>query len=167
MASRINTLAGNLVAAAASTAAAVGPAKAITGGEALISKTTQALNVAGPIITAIATRAARESFREQLIATYPSMQELLKAMRDGAGAMYYVIYVSRTLGASPATQETLDKDRQLLAGWVVLIDKTLVAMGVAYEAAKTRSFESDTSGLLEASIELKGVAEQIKKARAK
>lgn len=166
LSNRINTLAGNVVAAAASTQIAFGAAKAVPGAEAMVSKVTQALNVAGPIITAVATRAARESFRQQLIDTYPSMQALLQALREGSTSMYYVIYVSRTLGTNTGG-DTLEKDRQALAGWVVLMDKTLVAMNIAYEAAMTQSFESDSAGLLEASIELKGVAEQIKKARAK
>jgi hypothetical protein len=40
-------------------------------------------------------------------------------------------------------------------------------MQVAYEAAMNQNFEAESAGLLEASIELKGLAEQIKKARAK
>lgn len=166
LSNRISTLAGNLVAAAVATQGAVGAAAAFPGADVMISKATQALNVAGPIVTAVATRAARESFRQQLIETYPSMEALLEALRDGSPAMFTVIYVSRTLGTNTGGQ-ALEKDRELLAGWVVLMDKTLVAMRIAYEAAKNQNFESESTGLLEASIELKGVAEQIKKARAK
>jgi hypothetical protein len=54
-----------------------------------------------------------------------------------------------------------------LAGWVVLMDKTLIAMRIAYEAAISQNFEVESAGLLEASIELKGLAEQIKRDRAK
>jgi hypothetical protein len=78
-------------------------------------------------------------------------------MHEGSTAMYYVIHVSRTLGTSGGSQE-LQRDREALAGWIVLMDKTRIAMGIAYEAAKSRNFESDSAGLLEASIELMGLA---------
>ena len=166
LSNRISTLAGNLVGAAAAIhVATVNP----VGGKAtevMVSNMTEAVNIAGPIITAVATRAARESFRDQLIQTYPSMQALLQAMREGSTAMYYVIYVSRTLGTSTGSQE-LQKDREALAGWVVLMDKTLIAMRFAYNSAKSQNFNSESAGLLETSIELKGLAEQIKRARAK
>jgi len=166
LSNRVSTLAGNLIAAAASTQVAFGATAGIPGAQAMLSKATEALNVAGPVITAVATRASRESFRQQLIETYPSMQALLQALREGSTAMYYVVHVSRTLGTSTGSQE-LEKDREALAGWVVLMDKTLIAMRIAYEAAISQNFEVESAGLLEASIELKGLAEQIKRDRAK
>jgi hypothetical protein len=175
LSNRISTLAGNLVGAAAAASSAFGGAAAVPGGQKLISETTAALNIAGPIITTIATRAARESFREQLLQTYPTMRSLLVTLKDGTPVMYYVLYQSRvTRGstargglATDAARAALEKDRQALAGWVVLLDRTLIAMDAANEAASNISFADQSAGLLEASNEVKALAEQIKKARAK
>ena len=175
LSNRINTLAGNLIGAVAASSSALGGAAAIPGAGKMIGDAGAALNVAAPIITAVATRAARESFRTQLVATYPSMRSLLETLREGTPVMFYVLYQGRvTRGsraqgglATAADRSALEKDRQTLAGWVLLLDKTLIAMDAAIDAAISQSTETNANGLLEASIEMKVLAEQIKKARAK
>lgn len=174
LSNRINTLAGNLIGAVAASSTALGGPVAVQGSGKLLGDAATALNLATPIITAVATRAARESFRTQLVATYPHMRKLLVTLREGTPVMYYVLFEGRRTpgyikngGLRTEDKSALEKDRQTLAGWVLLLDKTLTAMDASIDAAMSQSAETNANGLLEMSIEMKVLAEQIKKARAK
>ena len=57
--------------------------------------------------------------------------------------------------------------RQLLAGWVLLMDKSLVALDQAVAAAQSNDAAARAAGLTDASIELKVFAEQMKAIRLK
>ena len=56
---------------------------------------------------------------------------------------------------------------QLLAGWVLLMDKSLLALDQAVAAAKGGDSAAGVSGLTDASIELRVFAEQMKAIRLK
>ena len=123
---------------------------------------TVALNQAIPIVRQIATIASRKSFRRQLVAAYPAMRDLLLSLRAGTPAMFEIMkrsYVQRgsldsASGISADGLAALEKDRQMLAGWVVLMDKSLSAMDTAAAAALARVSPTDLAALSEASIEI-------------
>lgn len=172
---RIGTLASNLAATAGAFGVAASPAAAIPGGSALIGTGARAIGDALPIIEPLATIASREAFRRQLLSAYPHMQRLLLALRDGTPAMFEIIkrsYVQRgslaTASGIPAADlPRLERDRQILAGWVVLMDKTLVAMDTATQAVITGASPADIAALTEASIELRILAEKVRDIRTR
>jgi len=59
----------------------------------------------------------------------------------------------------------LAKNRQLLAAWVLLMDKSLVALAQAVAAADGNNSALRVAGLTDASIELKVFAEQMRAIR--
>ncbi len=175
LSNRMGTLATNIAGAIAAAQAALAGAAAIPGATELVSESAQALRVATPIIKELATFASRCAFRKQLIATYPSMRDLLLALRKGTPAMFEVFKRARVQrgsledpsGISMEGQAALENDRAMLAAWVVLLDKTLVAMDAAVATAMTEVTSTDLASLTEASIELRVLAEQIKSLRAR
>jgi hypothetical protein len=128
-----------------------------------------------PFFKEVATLAGREAFRRQLVLAYPHMRALLEGMRAGTPAMYDIIersYVKRgsletATGISAADAEKLEQDRQALAGWVILLDKTLVAMTAAVQAAMTNASPVDLAAMTEASVELRVLAEKVQEIQAK
>lgn len=175
LANRVGTLATNIAGAIAASQAALAGAAAIPGASKLVSESVQALQLAVPIIKEVATFASRCAFRKQLIATYPSMRDLLLALRNGTPAMFEVLKRARVQrgsleepsGISLDGQAALENERAMLAAWVILLDKTLVAMNAAVVAAMTEVPSADLASLAEASIELRVLAEQVKSLRAR
>jgi hypothetical protein len=173
---RIGNLATNVVGAIAATEVTLAGGAAIPGAGALVSQASNALKLASPILKQITTFAGREVFRRQLIETYPAMRELVLALRNGTPAMFEILRRSRVQigalgvgsgGITPDRAAALEKDRQLLAGWVVLMDKTLAAMELAAIAAADNSPDAGLAALSENAIELRVLAEQIKNLRTK
>ncbi len=175
LSNRIGTLATNITGAIAASQAALAGAAAIPGATELVSKSVQALQLAAPVIKEVATFASRCAFRKQLIAAYPSMRDLLLALRKGTPAMFEVLKRARVQrgsleepsGISMEGRAALENDRAMLAAWVILLDKTLVAMNAAVVAAMTEAPSADLASLAEASIELRVLAEQIKTLRTR
>jgi hypothetical protein len=172
---RMSGLATNVSAAGSAASVALGGPAAAAGAEVLIAGTAKALEIAMPILRTAATAASREAFRQQLIEAYPAMRDLIIALRKGTPDMFEMIRrslvtrgsdESRT-GRSAEGDRILNKDRQLLAGWVILMDKTLVALDQAVAAAKSGNSATRIAGLTDASIELKVFAEQMKLIRLK
>ena len=101
------------------------------------------------------------------------MRELLLSLREGTPAMFEIMkrsYVQRgsldgTLGISAGDLAALEKDRQMLSGWVILMDKSLSAMETAVAGALSRISPTDLAALTEASVEIKVLAEQLKAIR--
>ena len=101
------------------------------------------------------------------------MRDLLLSLRAGTPAMFEIMkrsYVQRgslesASGISGADIALLEKDREMLAGWVVLMDRSLSAMDTAAAAALARVSPTDLAALTEASIEIKVLAEQLKAIR--
>jgi hypothetical protein len=172
---RIGALAANVVGAVAASQAAFGGLAAIPAADTLASETAKALASAAPIIKQVATMASREAFRQQLVAAYPSMRELLLTLRNGTPAMFEILKRSRVVrtslenasGIPAAGLADLEKERALLAAWVVLLDKTLVAMEAAVLAVTNGAPSAGLASLAEASIEMRVLAEQVKSLRSK
>jgi len=173
---RVGTITTNMVGGiAASQAAFSGP----TGTAAAVAMSEgigRTLRVILPIFQQAATYASRESFRQQLALAYPHMQELLITLRNGTPQIFSVMYRSHVQagrlgigpgGVSAAGASAVEKDRVLLAGWVVLLDNSLIAMDTAAAAAKADAPAIDLANLSEASIELRVLAEKVKIARNK
>lgn len=170
---RVGTLTTNVVGGiAASQAAFSGPA-GVAAAASMVAGVGSTLKVVLPIFQQAAIYASRESFRQQLILAYPHMQDLLIKLRNGTPQMFAVMYQSRVQpgrlgvgrdGVSDAA--AVEKDRALLAGWVVLLDNTLMAMETAVAAAMSDA-TVDLASLTEASIELRVLAEKVKSARNK
>jgi hypothetical protein len=102
------------------------------------------------------------------------MRELILELRNGTPAMYRVMQrnlvqrgsLETPTGRSADADVTLEKHRQLLAAWVILLDRTVVALDEAVAVARTGSSTMSFAGLTEAAIELRVLAEQVKAARA-
>ncbi len=170
-ANRIGVLGGNVLSAATATTSALGGAGLFAGAPALLSKSSSALQAALPIVKQLTGIIARETFRRELVRTYPHMRELLIALREGTPAMFEILkraQAQRGNVEQPYLGTGLDalaKDRVLLAAWVVLMDKTLLAMETAVIAILTDASAVDLVSLSEASVELRVLAEQIKTIR--
>lgn len=125
-----------------------------------------------PVFERVAAAANRAAFRRDLLKAYPDMRKLLQRMRDGTSEMFELIrrsYVQRGLlgasgGVPTADLPKLRQERQLLAGWVVLLDRTLVAMDSAAEASLRGASSADIAVLAETSSELRILAETIRAA---
>lgn len=170
MVGHVGTIITNLTGAAGNLGAA-GILPGLEGGAALSGGLSDSISSVLPVFKTIAGLAARESFRRRLIETYPRMESILRALHDGTRVMFEVIRRSyRTPGGlslgsggmTTANAELLEKDRQMLAGWVILLDKTLDAMKAATQAAMQGASASDLAALSEASVQLKVLAEQVK-----
>jgi hypothetical protein len=174
LSTRVSVLATNLASGVAATSVAFGGPAAVAGSEALVSGVGKALNTALPIFKLGATVASREAFRQQLIAGHAPMRELILELRNGTPAMYRVMQrnlvqrgsLETPTGRSADADVTLEKHRQLLAAWVILLDRTVVALDEAVAVARTGSSTMSFAGLTEAAIELRVLAEQVKAARA-
>ncbi len=164
---RVGTLTSNLL----TTASALQVAGAGTG---VYTAAAQAqITALLPIFQHAVTVANRSEFRRQLLEGYPHVKELLIAMRGGTEEMLELIrrsYVRRgSLGGSggiPASElEDFIADRKLMAGWVIMIDKTIVAMDAAAATAISSASTADIAALTEASIELRILAEKVNAAQ--
>ncbi len=172
---RMAALATNISAAGSAAGVALAGPAAAAGADVLVAGTARAIDIALPILKTAATAASREAFRQQLIDAYPAMRDLIVALRKGTPDMFEMIRRSLVTRGSDESRSgrtaegdrILNKDRQLLAGWVVLMDKTLLALDQAVAAAKSGNSASRIAGLTDASIELKVFAEQMKLIRLK
>lgn len=166
---RAGTLSVALFGAAGALATATGGAALVTGAPQLIGGANAAVNQALPIVQRVATHASRDAFRKQLVEAYPAMRDLMLALRDGTPAMFEIMkrsYVRRgsletPSGISASDMALLEKDRQMLAGWVVLMDKSLAAMEVAVTTALSSASPADLATLTAASVELQVLAAQV------
>ncbi|MER8394924.1 hypothetical protein NKH10_23885 [Mesorhizobium sp. M1340] len=170
---RAGTLTVALAGTVTALGAATGAAALVPGASQLVSQAAGAANQAVPIFQRIGAHASRESFRRQLIEAYPAMRELMLAMREGTPAMYEIMkrsYVQRgsletPTGIPSSNVAELEKDRELLAGWVVLIDRSLAAMETAVATAMSGASPGDLAALTAASVELQVLAVQVQDIR--
>jgi len=175
LSSRIAVLASNTATGISAGSVALGGPAAAVGAQGVVAATTGALKVAEPIFKTAATAASREAFRQELIKAYPEMRMLLVELRKATAPMYQIMRRSLVVrgsdetdtGRSPDAERVLANKRQLLAGWVLLMDKSLLALDQAVAAAKSNDSAARISGLTDASIELKVFAEQMKAIRLK
>jgi hypothetical protein len=172
---RVSLLATNTAAGVAAGSVALGGPAAAVGADGVVAATTGALKIAAPIFKTAATAASREAFRQELIRAYPEMRMLLVELRKATAPMYQIMRRSLVVrgsdetdtGRSPDAERVLANKRQLLAGWVLLMDKSLLALDQAVAAAKGGDSAASVSGLTDASIELRVFAEQMKAIRLK
>jgi hypothetical protein len=175
LSSRIAVLASNTATGISAGSVALGGPAAAVGAQGVVAATTGALKIAEPIFKTAATAASREAFRQELIKAYPEMRMLLVELRKATAPMYQIMRRSLVVrgsdetdtGRSPDAERVLANKRQLLAGWVLLMDKSLLALDQAVAAAKSNDSAARISGLTDASIELKVFAEQMKAIRLK
>ncbi len=148
--------------AAASVAAPVSPA--------FVPAAEAALDALLPIARRLAAWEDRAEFRRLLIDAYPDMRALMVALRDDATPeMFEMIKRSYVEpgglggvdGVPSDRLDALEADRRLLAGWVLLIDETLVAMDAAIAAAQGRG---GSAALIDASAELRALAAAVEAA---
>lgn len=125
-----------------------------------------------PVFQQAAAAANRAEFRRQLIAAYPDVRALVAAVRAGTPEMFDVMrrsYVQRgVLGGTDGIPDDalakLQRDREMLAGWVILLDRTLVAMDAARAAAESGS-SPDVATLVSASSGVRTMSEAIRALR--
>ena len=115
----------------------------------------------------------RADFREQLVAAHPDMKALLLTLRNGTPQFFEVVQLGYTKigglgggdGVSGDSRVRLEEFRGLLAGWVILLDQSVLAMDQAVVAVATQSGNPNLSSLIDASVELEILAGAIKSAR--
>lgn len=126
-----------------------------------------------PILEVVERAQNRAVFRKQLVAAHPDMKALMLELRQGTGAMFDVVKLGHTTrgslggtdGINADNLKRLEEFRGLLAGWVILIDQSILAMDQAVFAVATQSNAPNLTSLIEASVEIKVLAEAIKTAR--
>lgn len=168
LSNRIATLTSSALGAVSATSVASQTPDNGLGTQALAAKT-GGLLAALPFVKQAITIASREAFRRRLIHSYPLMEKLLKTLRDeGTPVMFRVLKQGRRergmdarAGLTEAGQAALNEDRALLAGWVLLLDKTLVTLKAAKTAAENGS-AINLANLNNAAIELRVLAAQVK-----
>lgn len=127
-----------------------------------------------PVLGAARTSSDRDRIRSALADATPEVQALLRAVRDATPAVYGALRAAAIEpgnltypdGIPPAGQARLEEDRRMLAGWVLLIDQTMVAVEVAAMAARTGD-RADASALVAAAFRLRALAEAASAARWK
>lgn len=165
LSNRFSTAATSLGASAASITGAAGLDLAVT------PQLSSAIGQVLPIFRQLATISNRIQFREQLLLAYPDVRNLLVTLRNGTKDMFELMkrsYVTRgslgsgsTLGISPDNLKKLEADRAMLAGWVILLDRTIVAMDAAVQASAMGSSSADLASLVEATVEIRALADTI------
>ncbi len=167
-------------ATAASATSALGAVTAASG--ALAAESAAFTTAAGAAFTAIlpvfqqlAAIEDRAEFRRVLLQAYPDVRKLVVTIRnDATPAMFELIKRSYVVpgslddvvdGVPKSDLPRLEQDRRMLAGWVVLLDKTLAAMDRAAAAAADPGSSTDLALLTDASIEVRALAESIRAAR--
>ncbi|MBS0259531.1 hypothetical protein ACSV5S_04700 [Agrobacterium deltaense] len=118
---------------------------------------------------ALLAAAGREEFRRRLVANGKHMDAFLVALRDATPSMHLLLNAGQnrysTDGGSAATRNAaFESNRLRLAGWVLLIDQSRVALARALAAASAPAGVS-ISSLNDASIELRVLAEKIRSER--
>ena len=171
LSSRISTLTVNV-------ASALLALRALAGPSATVAKlpTTNTAKFAGtmtgyldylPFVTEVATIASREAFRKQLIESQPTISNMLVTLRDdGTRVMYEVLRTPGDNGVDTPVPKTDIGAQKMLAGWVLLLDKTNLALEAAADAARTGS-QINLDTLSQVSIELTVLAEQVRAAKMK
>jgi hypothetical protein len=170
---RMAALTTNVTDGLAAGSVVVGGPAATAGAKAAAGGVTAALEIAKPIFNLAATAASREAFRQQLIAGHKPMRGLIVELRNATPEMYEMMTVSlismgsglSATGLSADADRVLKKNRQLLAAWVLLMDKSLLALDQAVAAAESNNSAMRVAGLTDASIELKVFAEQMRAIR--
>jgi len=146
---RVSTLTSNVIGTIAASSGATGT------GAGIAAASTHYLGLALPFFRAAAGAASREAFRTQLIAAYPPMFSLLKTLRDGTPEMFEML---------DRNGKPIRENRELMSGWVLLLDQSIVALNAAKLAAESHT-PVNLAGLSDAAIEMRVLAEKTKAAR--
>ena len=161
---RLSTAATSLGGSASAIAGAAGFDLAVT------PLLTSAIGKVLPIFEMLSKISNRIEFRQQLVLAYPDIRSLLVTLRNGTKDMFELMqrsYVIRsslagTDGVSNENLKKLEADRALLAGWVILLDRTIVAMDSAILAIAEGESSADLAGLVDATVEIRALAETIR-----
>lgn len=171
LSSKISTLTVNVASAAVAVGALLTPsataAQLATSNTGKFAKAMSGYLDYLPIVNEVANIASREAFRKQLIQSYPTIRDILLTLRnDGTRVMYEVIRTSTDNGVDSPVPKTDAGAQKMLAGWVLLLDKTDVALAAAVNAARSGS-QVNLDTLSQASVELTVMAEQVRAAKLK
>jgi len=148
-------------------------ATGLSGSAELIDDVSSGIIQVIPLLEVVGRAKGRMAFREQLVAAHPDMKDLFLTLRAGTDDMFEVVQLSLTQvgglglteGLDANSLEDLEEFRELLAGWVLLLDQTLLAMDKAVAAVAVQNSAPDLSDLIAASVEIDILAEAIKTAR--
>lgn len=155
----------------ASAAGSLSTAAGIPQGAALAPGVQAVVSAVGPLFEQLAQAEDRARFRTLLIDTYPQVKELIGKLRAGTVEMFEVhkeAYkepgsLSGVDGVPEEKLPELEKERLRLAAWVVLLDKSLVAMDEAILAISDDSVTP--ASLVAVSQELSRLAESVTRLR--
>jgi hypothetical protein len=164
---RLSTAATSLGGSASAIAGAAGLKLAVT------PLLTSAIGTVLPIFELLSKISNRIEFRQQLVLAYPAIHCLLITLRKGTKDIFELMQRSYVTGGSLDTTKGIDgisnenlkkleADRALLAGWVILLDRTIVAMDSAVLAIAEGESSADLAGLVDATVEIRAVAGTIR-----
>lgn len=131
------------------------------------------LAVAMEVANQLLVIASREEFRRRLIETGPKMDRFLLAMRQTTPSMHLLLNAgTRRLGdaggSSGERAARSEKHQIQLAGWVLLIDQSRIALREAVRAASApRTLAGSIDDLSGAAVDLRVLAEKIRAERAR
>lgn len=128
-----------------------------------ITNVSNKLNPLVPVLQSGLTISARSEMREILVSSYPTLRKILIELRPTAEAIYNV-YLAENLSSDTPRSEQI-RDRQLIAGWVLLIDETIKAMDVAIVAVQNPRSSVGVAQLGEATTRLRILSETLRVTR--
>lgn len=176
LAARFGKLSSDILGAGLAFSGAIAGPTAVTGAGDLLNDLKFKLDLLAPFLKVALVRAGREKFRNQLVQAAPKVSEFLIALRNATPKMFELMKRARVTpgsfdgvgGVSKASRKELERERALLAGWVLLMDKTYVAMDLAVGAASSKMSSIQTAAAVsEAAIELRIISEQVKSIRSR
>lgn len=167
-------LAARMSAAAVAVAGAAGSLSTAAGlpqGVALAPTVQTAVGAVGPLFEQLAQIEDRAKFRTLLIESYPQVKQLIGELRAGTAEMFEVHKEAykepgSLFGVEGVPEEKLpelERERLLLAQWVVLLDKSVAAMDEAILAISDDSVTP--ASLIAVSQELSRLAESVTRLR--
>ncbi len=119
-------------------------------------------------LNTFAREASKFAFRQQLLAAYGPMSELLAKLRNITPQMFNIMRASEMdKFGRIADLKQVEADKKLLASWVILLDESQASMSAAYEAIRQGQSTVTLTGLNDASTELRVLSEQIRAERMK
>lgn len=174
---RINRL-GALGAAAAAEAALIagaGPTSGLAATAAATQGVNEALKGLAPLATQIVAFETRRQFRQRLLEQEPHISRAIAEARDSTPRVFELLRGDITGAATAdsnrtrltaAEEDEIRRLRILLANWVVLLDASLGALGVATAAVRDAPGAGGFDGVLVAGEQLTAAAQAARLALA-
>lgn len=164
IAARMDGLAG--IAAQAAALPAAGPLAPVAGLAAQISGINDNLAALSPLASALVAIPLRERFREELLDRAPLLRAALDGVIRATPTLFDTLLAAELVAAPPGEDpevEEIERQRVLLANWVVMLQAAQTALDRATAAAGR---DGDAAGLLQSGRRLAEAAREARRALA-